>query len=92
LLHVDDAFAARPRVVVAEQFLMYVQVVLVTLLLTTSLQYLIFPKDHAYITEVPLPAIVLWVPAILICAACVALFGEFIRKRRTGPSPGSPAA
>jgi hypothetical protein len=92
LLHVDEAVAQRPRVIVFDQFLLHLQVVLVTLLITLSLQYLVFPKDHPYITEVPLPAVILWVPALLICSGSVVMFLDFLRKSKTRPKASIPAA
>jgi hypothetical protein len=88
LLRVNDALASQPRVVLASQFLIHFQVILVTLLITISLQYLVFPKDHAYITEVPLPAVIIWVPAVLICAGSVVVFLDFSRKHRKAAAAG----
>ena len=98
LLHINGASERNAALDILDSFLYYLLIAMFTLLVTNSIQYLIFPREHPYITEVPLPAIIVWVPAILICAGCLALFADHVfRKRKQAPSlsgdkgsPGGP--
>ncbi|MFH0908703.1 MAG: hypothetical protein V1929_08070 [bacterium] len=94
LLHINGVSERVATLDILDQFLYYLMIAMFTLLVTNSIQYLIFPRQHPYITEVPLPAIIVWVPAILICAGCLALFADHVfRKRKlmaaTPPDKGS---
>ncbi len=80
---------------IARELVHYLQIIFLTLFLAMTFHLVMLPPEQLQSDTLPLGAIMLWVPAILVIISCVVLFIDHIVRKQpvvAGPSDKSPSS
>ena len=76
--------APGPKNEIRYEIIHYSQIIFVTLFIAFCFHLIIMPEGENLTSDVPLGAILLWIPACLIIVSCIVLFVDHLIRKQAG--------